>query len=243
MSLACSSIARTRIPLVVAALSAIIVALPLLAIRAPAAERAVVIPQPAIDIADTDTPQTIVLAGGCFWGIQAVFQHTKGVTRAISGYTGGSAATADYDRVSTGRTGHAEAVEITFDPKIVSYGRLLQIFFSVAHNPTHRNRQGADIGTQYRSAIFVRNDDQARVAKAYIKQLDTTKAFPRPIATVVTSLKEFYPAEDVHQDYFTLNPEQPYIIFIDRPKVDNLKKLFANDYRDEPVLVSASATN
>lgn len=243
MSVARFPILRARISALLAGVGVVFIALLLLAIGAPAAERGVVIPPPAIDIADADAPQTIVLAGGCFWGIQAVFQHTKGVTRALSGYTGGSAANADYDRVSTGRTGHAEAVEITFDPKVVSYGRLLQIFFSVAHNPTHRNRQGADVGTQYRSAIFVRDDDQARVAKAYIRQLDATKAFSRPIATVVTPLKEFYPAEDVHQDYFTLNPEQPYIIFIDRPKVDNLKKLFASDYRDEPMLVNAPATN
>jgi peptide-methionine (S)-S-oxide reductase len=235
---------RRRAPLgAVASLCVAVIALPLLARCAPAAESAVVIPPPKTDAGAAEGTRTIVLAGGCFWGMQAVYQHTRGVTRALAGYAGGSRATARYDLVTSGRTGHAEAIEITFDPKIVSYGKLLQIFFSVAHNPTHLNHQGADDGPQYRSAIFVADAEQERVAKAYIAELDAAKVYRRRIATVVAPLKEFYPAEDEHQDFAALNPDEPYIVNIDQPKVDNLKKLFVDDYREEPVLVKQPETN
>jgi peptide-methionine (S)-S-oxide reductase len=172
-----------------------------------------------------------------------VFQHTKGVTKAVSGYAGGSQKDADYDTVSSSRTGHAEAVQITFDPKQISYGKILQVYFSVAHNPTELNYQGPDHGPQYRSEIFPQNDEQAKVANAYIAQLDAAKAFPAPIVTKTATMKAaFYPAESYHQDYATLNPSNPYIVFNDAPKVQNLKRLFADLYRDKPVLV-ADATH
>ena len=199
------------------------------------------IPAPAVDapVLAVDGIQTAVLAGGCFWGVQAVFQHVKGVSGAVSGYAGGSKATAVYDIVSSGRTGHAEAVQIRFDPRQISYGKVLQIFFSVAHNPTELNRQGPDVGTQYRSAIFYQDDAQRRVAESYIAQLDQTGVFRRPIVTKLDPLAAFYPAEDYHQDYATRHPNQPYIVFNDRPKVENLKRLFPDIYRETPVLVTA----
>jgi len=181
------------------------------------------------------------LAGGCFWGVQAVFQHTKGVTSAVSGYAGGDAKTAHYEVVGTGRTGHAESVAVTFDPRQISYGRILQIYFSVAHNPTELNRQGPDVGTQYRSAIFYADDEQRRVAGAYIAQLDKAHVFNAPIVTRLEPLHGFYPAENYHQDFAVLHPSYPYIVFNDLPKVENLKRLFPHDYRDTPVTVMASS--
>jgi peptide-methionine (S)-S-oxide reductase len=206
------------------------------------AEPAVEIPPPALDAAVPAgvTSQTIVLAGGCFWGVQAVFQHTKGVTAAISGYAGGDKQTAHYEMVGSGRTGHAESVAVTFDPRQISYGKILQIYFSVAHNPTELNRQGPDTGTQYRSAIFYADGEQKRIASAYIAELGKAHAFPRPIVTQLEALHGFYPAEDYHQDFAVLNPTYPYIVFNDLPKVENLKQLFADVYRDKPVTVMAS---
>jgi peptide-methionine (S)-S-oxide reductase len=202
-----------------------------------AAEDAVVIPPPAIDETAKSGTETAVFAGGCFWGVQGVFQHVKGVRSAVSGYAGGEAATAQYETVGTGTTGHAESVQVTFDPKEVSYGRLLQIFFSVAHNPTQLNFQGPDEGTQYRSALFVADPEQRKVAEAYIAQLDRAHLFPKPIVTKITDFTGFYPAEAYHQDFLTLNPTYPYIVFNDLPKIENLKTLFPADYRSDPVLV------
>lgn len=209
-----------------------------------AAEDAVVIPPPAMDAKAADGIQTVVVAGGCFWGVQGVFQHTAGVVNAVSGYAGGSKATASYETVSTGTTGHAESVEIKYDPKKISYGKILQIFFSVAHDPTQLNRQGPDSGTQYRSAIFTTSDEQQKVADAYIAQLNAAKVYKKPIVTKVGPLQGFFPAEAYHQDYLTLHPSQPYIAYNDIPKVENLKKLFADSYLDKPTLVSsAKVTN
>jgi peptide-methionine (S)-S-oxide reductase len=205
-----------------------------------AAEDAVTIPAPAIDVRATDAPQTAVVAGGCFWGVQGVFQHTAGVINAVSGYAGGNKSTADYRMVSTGSTGHAESVEIKYDPRKISYGKILQIFFSVAHDPTQLNRQGPDTGTQYRSAIFTTSDEQKKVADAYIAQLNAAKAYRKPIVTKVGPLEGFYPAEAYHQDYLTLHPDQPYIAYNDLPKVENLKKIFADNYIEKPTLVSAA---
>ncbi|MGC4060778.1 MAG: peptide-methionine (S)-S-oxide reductase MsrA [Aquabacterium sp.] len=205
-----------------------------------AAEQAVVVPPPVTDAAPATGPmETAVLAGGCFWGVQGVFQHVQGVSSVVSGYAGGKAETAHYEMVGSGDTGHAESVRIAFDPRKISYGRLLQIYFSVAHNPTELNRQGPDSGTQYRSTIFTANAEQARVAQAYIGQLDQAKTFGKPLATTVEPLKGFYAAEGYHQDYLTLHPEQPYIAINDLPKVENLKRLFPALYRDKPVLVGA----
>jgi peptide-methionine (S)-S-oxide reductase len=215
-----------------------------LAAPSRAAEDAVVIPTPAMDASATDGIQTAVIAGGCFWGVQGVFQHTAGVINAVSGYAGGSKATADYNMVSTGSTGHAEAVEIKFNPKQISYGKILQIFFSVAHDPTQLNRQGPDTGTQYRSAIFTTNEEQKKVADAYIAQLNAAKVYKKPIVTKIGTLDAFFPAEAYHQDYLTLHPTQPYIAYNDIPKVENLKKIFAENYVEKPTLVSsAKATN
>jgi peptide-methionine (S)-S-oxide reductase len=208
-----------------------------------AAEPAVAIPAPALDAASSTGGglQTVVLAGGCFWGVQAVYQHTKGVTQAISGYAGGQKDTAHYEMVGTGRTGHAESVSVTFDPQQISYGKILQIYFSVAHNPTELNRQGPDSGTQYRSAIFFANDDQKRIAGAYIAELDKAHVFNQPIVTKLEPMSGFYPAEDYHQDFAVLHPSYPYIVFNDLPKVDNLKRLFPDAYRATPVTVMASS--
>jgi peptide-methionine (S)-S-oxide reductase len=209
-----------------------------------ASEDAVVIPAPAMDAQPSDAVQTAVLSGGCFWGVQGVFQHTAGVVSAVSGYAGGNKATAQYDIVSTGSTGHAESVQVKYDPKKISYGKLLQIFFSVAHNPTELNRQGPDSGTQYRSAIFTTSDEQKKVADAYIAQLNAAKVFGKPIVTKVGPLQGFYAAEGYHQDYLTLHPSQPYIAYNDIPKVENLKKLFAENYTEKPTLVGdAKVTN
>ena len=209
-----------------------------------AAEDAVVIPAPAMDAQASDGIQTAVVAGGCFWGVQGVFQHTAGVVNAVSGYAGGTKATADYQTVSSGSTGHAESVEIKYDPKKISYGKILQIFFSVAHDPTQLNRQGPDSGTQYRSAIFITSDEQQKVTDAYIAQLNAAKVYKKPIVTKVGPLQGFFPAEAYHQDYLTLHPSQPYIAYNDLPKIENLKKIFAENYIEKPTLVSsAKATN
>jgi peptide-methionine (S)-S-oxide reductase len=204
-------------------------------------EPAVVLPKATLDppVAMGANRESVsaVFAGGCFWGVQAVFQHVRGVNRVLSGYAGGKAEDAHYNTVGSGRTGHAEAVEIRFDPKIVSYATLLQVFFSVAHDPTQLNRQGPDVGTQYRSAIFVADAEQRRIAEAYIAQLDDAHAFPKKIVTEVSELKGFYAAEDYHQDYATLHPEQPYILFNDRPKVENFLRLFPAIANAKPVLV------
>jgi peptide-methionine (S)-S-oxide reductase len=211
-----------------------------------AAEPATVIPAPAIDApkeaskAGAPGLQTIVIAGGCFWGVQAVFQHVKGVSQAVSGYAGGTKETASYEAVSSGRTGHAESVQVTFDPRQISYGRILQIYFSVAHDPTQLNRQGPDTGPQYRSAIFYRDDLQKSIAQAYIAQIDKAGVFKSPIVTQINQLTAFYPAEAYHQDYATLHPSSPYIAYNDLPKVENLQHVFAELYRDSPILVSAA---
>jgi len=202
-----------------------------------AAEKALVIPPPSIDEKPSSQLETAVFAGGCFWGVQGVFQHVDGVSNAVSGYAGGDKAAADYSTVSSGGSGHAESVEVTFDRAKVSYGKLLQVFFSVAHNPTQLNYQGPDKGPQYRSAIFPQNAEQQKVATAYIKQLDATKLFGKEIVTSLEGAKPFYPAEDYHQDYLTLNPDQPYIVYNDLPKIENLKRLFPELYREKPVLV------
>ncbi|HUQ82655.1 MAG TPA: peptide-methionine (S)-S-oxide reductase MsrA [Gemmatimonadaceae bacterium] len=188
------------------------------------------------EAAETSAPagvglQTIVLAGGCFWGIEAVYEHIKGVTEAVSGYAGGTKAQADYETVSSGTTGHAEAVRVTFDPSKVSVEKLLQVFFSVAHDPTQLNRQGPDVGPQYRSAIFFANEEQSRVVNAYVDQLSKAKVYPRPIVTQIVKLDGFYPAEDYHQDFAVKNPTYPYIVYHDLPKVENLKHKFPELYR------------
>jgi peptide-methionine (S)-S-oxide reductase len=189
-------------------------------------------PSPAIDasLATAAGQQTAVVAGGCFWGIQAVFQHVKGVISATSGYSGGSANTAEYELVSTGNTGHAESVKIVYDPSKITYGQLLRVFFSVAHDPTQLNRQGPDEGTQYRSVIFYDGEKQKQIAEAYIAQLEKAKAFPRPIVTQVVPLKAFYPAEAYHQDYAAHHPDNPYILFNDAPKVTHLRQQFPDLY-------------
>src|SRR5882724_10646432 len=204
-----------------------------------AEEEAVIIPAPAADVQAADGLQTAVIAGGCFWGVQGVFQHTAGVVNAVSGYAGGNKNTADYSMVSTGTTGHAEAVEIKYDPKKISYGKILQIFFSVVHDPTQLNRQGPDSGTQYRSAIFTTNNEQKKVAEAYIAQLNAAKVYKKPIVTKVGPLEGFFAAEAYHQDYLTLHPSQPYIAYNDIPKVENLKKVFAANYIEKATLVSS----
>jgi peptide-methionine (S)-S-oxide reductase len=215
--------------------------------RGMAGESAVPLPLPKVDVPKADAAraekpgtQVAILAGGCFWGVQGVFQHTQGVLNAVSGYAGGEAGTANYEMVGSGRTGHAEAVEVTFDPKQISYGAILRIFFSVAHDPTQLDRQGPDSGPQYRSHIFTATDEQKRVADAYIAQLNGAKAFKAKIVTRVDPLKKFYPAEGYHQDYMTLNPNQPYILFNDLPKVTNLKRMFPQEFRDQPVLVASA---
>jgi len=207
---------------------------------ASSSEKGRVVPAPAVDPAPGQaTSEVAVLAGGCFWGVQGVFQHVKGVKRAVSGYAGGERSTAEYERVCSGSTGHAESVQITFDPRKISYGRLLQIYFSVAHDPTQKNRQGPDHGTQYRSAIFPTTPAQAATAQAYIAQLDQAHAFDAAIATTVEPGHAFYPAEDYHQDFLTLHPSYPYIVVNDLPKIEELKRLFPEVYRAAPALVNA----
>jgi peptide-methionine (S)-S-oxide reductase len=208
--------------------------------RAAPDEKARVVPPPALDEQRSHSTRAVaVVAGGCFWGVQGVFQHVKGVTGAISGYAGGPQGGARYDLVSGGATGHAESVQVTYDPRQITFGRLLQVYFSVAHDPTERNRQGPDIGPQYRSAIFPLDDEQARIAEAYIAQLNAARAFSAPIATTIERGKAFYPAEDYHQDYLTRHPREPYIVINDLPKIEDLKRLFPELYRSDPVLVSS----
>jgi peptide-methionine (S)-S-oxide reductase len=205
---------------------------------AHSAEPAVQIPAPAQDEPATGAKsETAVFAGGCFWGVQGVFQHVRGVQQAVSGYTGGSAATAQYETVSNGDTGHAESVRVTFDPSQVSYGHLLQIFFSVVENPTELNYQGPDEGSQYRSALFPLDDAQRAVAQAYIAQLGRARVFPAPIVTHIETFKGFYPAEGYHQNFLTLHPDNSYIYYNDLPKVAALKRLFPDQYRKDPILV------
>jgi peptide-methionine (S)-S-oxide reductase len=205
------------------------------------AEDARLVPAPAVDeTPGVATTQTAVLVGGCFWGVQGVFQHVVGVTSAVSGYAGGDGTTAHYQRVSSGSTGHAEAVRITYDPSKISYGQLLQIYFSVAHDPTELNRQGPDSGTQYRSAIFPANEEQARLASAYVAQLGRAHVFASPVVTKIEPDQTFYPAEAYHQDFLTQNPGYPYIVINDLPKIENLKRLFPGVYRANPVLVSGA---
>jgi peptide-methionine (S)-S-oxide reductase len=198
------------------------------------------IPAPAADtaLAAKSGEESVVFSGGCFWGVQAVFQHVKGVLSATSGYSGGEAKTARYELVSTGETGHAESVKVVYDPSQITYGQLLHVFFSVAHDPTELNRQGPDDGTQYRSVIFYSTPDQLRLTKAYIEQLDNAHAFKRPIVTQVVPLKPFYPAEAYHQNYATDHPDSMYIWTNDAPKVANLKKEFPQLYRGSPQLVA-----
>lgn len=200
------------------------------------------IPAPAVDVpaAEAAGLQTAVLAGGCFWGLQGMFEHVQGVTKVVAGYSGGSRETAHYEMVGTERTGHAESVEITFDPKRITYGQLLRLYFSVAHDPTELNRQGPDSGPSYRSEIFFTSPAQERVAKAYVAQLDKAKIFSRPIATKIEPMKGFYPAEDYHQDFLIHNPTYPYIVRNDLPKIAALKRVYPDLYRETPVMVSAA---
>ncbi len=204
-----------------------------------AAEAPTIIAAPTLDNPKAASPlQTTVLAGGCFWGIQGVFEHVKGVRKVVAGYAGGDKASANYKTVSTGTTGHAESVQITFDPSQVSYGELLHIFFSVAHDPTQLNRQGPDSGTQYRSAVFYADETQRNIAQAYIAQLNKSGAFHRDIVTRVDAYKTFYAAEDYHQDFLIHNLNYPYIVFNDLPKIENLKRVFPNHYLVQPVMLS-----
>ena len=228
----------TRVILVVLAIVVLAVIFKGAASRA---ENATVVPMPAVDEpAGTRSSEIAVLGGGCFWGVQAVYQHLKGVTSAVSGYAGGEQGTAEYERVSTGRTGHAEAVQITFDPRVITYGRILQVFFSVVHDPTQLNRQGPDVGTQYRSAIFPMNPEQGNVAKAFIAQLNQARTFDAAIVTKIEPSRSFYRAEAYHQDFLERNPTHPYIVMNDLPKIDNLKRMFPNLYNPKPVLVGST---
>ena len=206
-----------------------------------AAQEGIALPAPSIDLpASQASSEVMVIAGGCFWGVQGVFQHVKGVSNALSGYAGGAKSTAIYEVTNSGTTGHAESVQITYDPRQITYAQLLQIFFSVAHDPTQLNRQGPDTGSQYRSTIFAANADQARVAKAYIAQLDQAQVFKERIVTTIEVGREFYQAEKYHQDFLVRNPTHPYIVYNDLPKIENLKRLFAARYRAEPALVLGS---
>lgn len=210
-----------------------------LAAQPTLAQEGIPIPAPAQNASPGQkTTEVAVLAGGCFWGVQGVFQHVEGVTNAVSGYAGGEAATAHYNLVTTGTTGHAESVEITYDPEKISYGQLLHVFFSVVHDPTQLDRQGPDIGPHYRSAVFPRDEEQARVARAYIAQLDQAGVYHAAIVTRLEADRPFYPAEEYHQDFMTKHPTHPYIVYHDLPKVENLKRLFPDLYRAKPALVS-----
>jgi len=208
-------------------------------LSALAASDARMLPAPAIDEPAAESPSEIaILAGGCFWGVQGVFQHVDGVTSALAGYAGGEKNSAHYERVGGGGTGHAESVQISFDPRRISYGRLLQIYFAVAHDPTQLNRQGPDTGPQYRSALFPINEDQAKIARAYIAQLNQAHSFRGAIVTTIEPGREFYRAEDYHQDYLTMHPTTPYIVYNDLPKIADLKRLFPDLYRADPILVA-----
>jgi len=220
----------------VMAVTAMGLAAPLLASHAR--ELNTQIPAAASDPASTATTEVAILAGGCFWGQQGVFEHVKGVTKVVAGYSGGEKKTANYDLVSDGDSGHAESVQITFDPRQVTFGQLLKIYFSVAHDPTELNRQGPDEGTQYRSEIFAASPQQEQTARAYIAQLDSAHVFAAPIATKVEPLKGFYPAEDYHQDYLVKNPRASYIVINDLPKIAALKRVWPDIYREKPVLLA-----
>jgi peptide-methionine (S)-S-oxide reductase len=222
----------------VMAAAALALAAPLLSSHATAGDLNKEIPAAAADPANQAASEVAVLAGGCFWGQQGLFEHVKGVTKVVAGYSGGGKQTALYDRVSDGNTGHAESVEITFDPRQVSFGQLLRIYFSVAHDPTERDRQGPDEGTQYRSEIFAASPEQEAAAKAYIAQLDAAHIFAAPIATKVEPLKAFYPAEDYHQDYLVQNPNASYIRINDLPKIAALKRVWPQLYQEKPVLLA-----
>ncbi len=203
-------------------------------------EKPRVVPPPVVDEpAGSRSSEVAVLAGGCFWGVQAVYQHVKGVTNAVSGYAGGSKSTAEYELVGTGRTGHAEAVEVTFDPRTISFGRLLQVFFSVAHDPTQLDRQGPDIGPQYRSAVFPTSAEQAKIAEAFIAQLNHARVFESAIVTKIETGRTFYRAEAYHQDFLVKNPANPYIRINDLPKLTHLKQLLPDVYRATPTLVGS----
>ncbi len=231
---------RTLALVIAAALT--LAALGLLSLNFAHAESEAVLPAATIDNPKTAGPlQTAVLAGGCFWGMQGVFEHVKGVKQVLSGYSGGNSSTAIYEIVSTGTTGHAESIQITFDPAQISYGEILRIYFSVAHDPTELNYQGPDHGTQYRSAIFYADATQQKIATAFIAQLDKAGAFSQRIVTRVDPLKGFYPAESYHQDFLIHNPDYPYIVYNDLPKIENLKHLFPALYRDQPVMVTGKA--
>lgn len=236
-------IMRNRRQILVGLAAASALALPMAYNPVAAQEEPVVIPAPAMDLEATGTVATATFAGGCFWGVQGVFQRVKGVSNAVSGYSGGAAETASYDLTNRGDTGHAETVEITYDPSQVSYGDLLHIFFSVAHNPTQLNYQGPDRGTQYRSTIFVRSPEEEEVVRAYIAQLDAAGLFEGPIVTTLEPFKAFYPAEQYHQDFLTLNPDWPYIVVHDLPKIAALETIFPDMFRAEPVLVGMLPTS
>ena len=205
------------------------------------AQEGIALPAPVVDVpASQAQSEVMVIAGGCFWGVQGVFQHVKGVTNAVSGYAGGAQSTATYEQSGTGTTGHAESVQVTFDPRQVTYGQLLQVFFSVAHDPTQLNRQGPDTGTQYRSTIFAATAEQSAVAKAYIAQLDQAHVFKKSIVTTIEMGRTFYAAEKYHQDFLVRNPTYPYIVYNDLPKIENFKRLMPALYRPTPMLVSGS---
>jgi peptide-methionine (S)-S-oxide reductase len=224
--------------------TALIATLAVFSLNKAAADSVVLVPAPAVDepLAKTPGTETAILSGGCFWGMQVVFQHVKGVREAISGYTGGAAGTADYEDVSTGTTGHAESLKIVFDPSVVSYGTLLQVYFSVATDPTELNYQDPDHGTQYRGEIWAGNAEQRRIADAYIRQLTADHTFPAPIVTRVDAVMPFYPAENYHQNYATLNPDSLYIAIYDAPKVTALARLFPTLYAAQPVLVRVGSS-
>ncbi len=233
---------NTRNMSVTIIVGAVVLAAGLAVRNSPAfAEGARALPAPIVDLPPGQaTSATAVLAGGCFWGVQGVYQHVKGVTNAVSGYAGGEKKTADYEVVSTGRTGHAESVEVTYDPRQISYGRVLQIFFSIVHDPTELNKQGPDTGTQYRSAIFPSTPEQATVAKAYIAQLDQAHAFKKAIVTRIEPDRQFYPAEAYHQDFLARNQSYPYIAINDLPKIADLERLSPDLYRSAPMLVAGA---
>ena len=233
---------RSALRTILATLAVVAVGAAVFAAVARSGDAGVPLPPATLDPAPaTAGPQTAVLAGGCFWGIQGVFQHVQGVTQVISGYAGGAKVNPTYDDVSTETTGHAETVKITYDPAKVSYGTLLQVFFSVGHDPTQLNRQGPDRGTSYRSNIFYTTDAQKAVADAYIAQLTKATVFPRPIVTRVDKFTAFYPAEDYHQDFLILHPTYPYIVINDLPKIANLKRVLPALYSETPVTVSKKA--
>jgi peptide-methionine (S)-S-oxide reductase len=230
---------RVRLSSLIAA-ALLLIALALRIMPAEAQE-GIALPAPAMDLPASQAPsEVMVIAGGCFWGVQGVFQHVKGVSNAVSGYAGGAKSTAIYELTNDGTTGHAESVQVTYDPRQVTYGQLLQVFFSVAHDPTQLNRQGPDTGSQYRSTIFAANAAQADVAKAYIAQLNQASAFKKRIVTTIEIGREFYPAEKYHQDFLVRNPTYPYIVYNDLPKIANFKRVLPALYRVEPVLVLGS---